>query len=111
MALSQRQLQVGELVKRSLSAHLHELEFYGLPPLAVTLMEVRMSPDLKLATAYIVPAPGLDEQVVLQALKDSAFILQKHLSKDAKLRATPKLRFIRDDTFEQAWAIEELLRK
>ncbi len=110
MALTQRQLQVGELVKRSLSRHLHELEFYGLPPLSVTVTEVRMSADLKLATAYVVPTEGVETKLIISMLNESAFILQKHISRDAKLRSTPKLRFIKDDTFEQAWEIEKLLR-
>lgn len=108
--LTQRQLQVGEQVKRLLAFHLGDLEFYGIPPLSVNIMEVRMSADLKIATVYILPTEGADTKGVKAALKEHAPVLQREVAKESRLKFTPKLRFMLDETFEQAWKISQLLK-
>jgi len=110
-APSQRQLRVGELVRHALSEILQRGDVAD-PVLArtfVTVSEVRMSPDLKNATVYLMPlgGEGLDE--VLAALETHRKHLRHEVARRVKLRFTPELRFEADATFDESDRITTLL--
>lgn len=114
-AQNQRQLRVGEQIRHILSAELRDC-FMSDPALAglnhVTISEVRISPDLKNASVYIVPPPGdqiVDMDVFIKALNRAASYFRKHLSHEMTLRYTPRLSFVTDDNFFKAAHVYELL--
>jgi len=109
---SQRQLRVGEAVRHAIadvlaqgSAHDPDLEGH-----IVTVPEVRMSPDLKLATIYVMPLGGRDSEIVVAALDRNKKFLRGEVSRRVNLKFAPDLRFRVDDRFEEAERIEKLLR-
>ena len=69
-----------------------------------------MSPDLKLATAYIMPLGGQDERPVIEALERNKKVLRQEVARRVNLKFAPDLRFRRDETFEEAARIDALLR-
>ena len=100
---TQRQLRVGELIRRTLSdvivrGDLHEPELDGV---SITVGEVRMSPDLRIATVFVLPLGGANTQAIIKALARSAHELRRALNRNIKLKFSPELRFIADDTFDQ----------
>ena len=100
---SQRQLRVGELVRRTVSdvlmrGDVHDPDLAGV---SVTVGEVRMSPDLRIATVYVLPLGGVNVQVVIKALARSAHELRRAVNKAVKLKFSPELRFLADETFDQ----------
>ena len=110
---SQRQLRVGELVRHALAQALergdvHDPEIAGT---SITVTEVRMSPDLKIATAFIMPLGGADGTGVIDALGRAAPFLRHRISGDLALKFLPEIRFVVDETFEQADRIDALLRE
>jgi ribosome-binding factor A len=109
---SQRQLRVGEAVRHAIadvlaqgSAHDPDLEGH-----IVTVPEVRMSPDLKLATIYVMPLGGHDTEIVVAALDRNKKFLRGEVSRRVNLKFAPDLRFRVDDRFDEAERIEKLLR-
>jgi ribosome-binding factor A len=76
----------------------------------ITIPEVRMSPDLKLATAYVMPLGGRDERPVLEALNRNRKALRAEVAHRVNLKFAPDLRFVRDETFDEADRIDALLR-
>ena len=111
--ISQRQLRVGEQVRHIIAETLARGHFNNpalANPSAITVTEVRVSPDLKHASAYVIALGGGDMEVILPALNDEAYGFQKEIARKAKLRFTPKLRFVGDDSFDEAKRIEEVLR-
>ena len=109
---SQRQLRVGEEIRHALARILMEGELRD-PDLAgasITITEVRLTPDLGTATAFIMPLGGEDQGPVLAALKRAAPFLRGQVSSALTLRYTPRLRFELDRSFEEAQRIESLLR-
>jgi len=109
---SQRQLRVGELVRHAIAdilAHgsVHDPELEGH---IVTVPEVRMSPDLKLATIYVMPLGGRDTDVVIAALERNKKFLRGEVAHRVNLKFAPDLRFRVDDRFDEAERIEKLLR-
>ena len=76
----------------------------------ITIPEVRMSPDLRLATAYVMPLGGRDERPVLEALNRNRKALRAEVAHRVNLKFAPDLRFIRDETFDEASRIDALLR-
>ena len=76
----------------------------------VTIPEVRMSPDLKLATAYVMPLGGKDESAVLEALERNRKVLRQEVARRVNLKFAPDLRFRRDESFDEAARIDALLR-
>jgi ribosome-binding factor A len=109
---SQRQLRVGEAVRHAIadvlaqgSAHDPDLEGH-----IVTVPEVRMSPDLKLATIYVMPLGGRDTEIVVAALDRNKKFLRGEVSRRVNLKFAPDLRFRVDDRFDEAERIEKLLR-
>ena len=76
---------------------------------SITITEVRISPDLKNATAFAAPLGGEDMAKVIEALNRAAGFLRGRLSREVELRYTPILRFIPDDSYDEARRIDELL--
>ena len=109
---SQRQQRVAELVRHALAEVLArgDLQDSVLTSHVVTVPEVRMSPDLRLATAYIMPLGGRDEAPVLAALERNRKHLRQEIARRVNLRYAPDLRFRRDETFDEAARIDALLR-
>ncbi len=109
---SQRQLRVGEEIRHALARILLEGELRDpdLAEASITITEVRVTPDLGTATAFIMPLGGVDQQPVLDALKRAAPFLRGQVSAALTLRYTPRLRFDLDRSFEEAQKIESLLR-
>ncbi|MEX0759885.1 MAG: 30S ribosome-binding factor RbfA [Tistlia sp.] len=110
-APTQRQLRVGEEL-RHLMARLFAAGEAHDPDLAdasITVSEVRISPDLKNATVFVLPLAGRDEAVVLAALKRAAPYFRRRLAEQLTLRYTPSLDFQLDRTFDEAERVERLL--
>lgn len=111
-APSQRMLRVGELVRHALADVLQRGEVMDpvLETHVITVPEVRMTPDLKLATAYVMPLGGKDEQKVLKALEANRKQIRMMVVKRLELKSAPDLRFRIDDSFDRGAHIDELLR-
>jgi ribosome-binding factor A len=111
-APSQRQLRVGEEVRHKLAWILERGEIHdpGLAGMVVTVTEVRISPDLSNATAYIMPLGGVDIPGVLEALNRAAPFLRRLLGRKIKLRRLPNLHFEADYSFKEAAHIDNLLK-
>lgn len=109
--VSQRQLQVGEEIRHILSSLLLRGEISDplITESSITVSEVRISPDLKNATAYVLPLGGRNKELVLNALNDSSNFLRHLMGKSLRLRYTPRLLFKLDDSYENAGRIQELL--
>jgi len=109
---SQRQQRVAELVRHAIAEVLQRGDIADdvLASHIVTVPEVRMSPDLKLATAYVMPMGGQDEKPVLAALERHRKLLRAEVARRVNLKFAPELRFRRDETFDEADRIEALLR-
>ncbi len=108
---SQRQLRVGELIRHKLAEMLARGEIYDdvLASHVVTITEVRMSPDLRLATAYVMPLGGKDTKIVLEALTRNSKFIRGEVSHAVDLRSAPEIRFREDETFEEVSRIDRLL--
>jgi ribosome-binding factor A len=109
---SQRQLRVGEELRHRLAA-LFERETLADPQIAgqsITVTEVRVSPDLANATAFVTPLGGRDMDEVVRALNRAAGYLRHLLAQDLDLRVAPRLAFEADRSFEAASRVEEILR-
>lgn len=110
---SQRQLRAGELIRHALVEVLQRetLRAPALQGVSVTISEVRVSPDLKNATAYASPLGGGDQGEVVSALNKVAPYLRKLLGGKIDLKYTPALTFRSDDTFAEAQKIDALLAR
>lgn len=100
---SQRQLRVGELIRRTLSDVLNRGDIHDreLNALSITVSEVRATPDLKIATAYVLPLGGGHREEAIAALKRNKSELRRALSKEMTLKFAPDLRFVIDETFDR----------
>ena len=110
-APSQRQLRVGELIRHKLAEMLSRGEIHDdvLASHVVTIPEVRLSPDLKLATAYVIPLCGTDTEVVIEALNRHKRYIRAEIAHAVNLKFAPDIRFRSDETFAEASRIDELL--
>jgi len=110
-APSQRQLRVGELIRHKLAEMLARGEIHDdvLASHVITVPEVRLAPDLKLATVYIIPLGGADIESVLEALDRNKRYIRGEIAHAVNLKFAPDLRFRRDETFEEASRIDALL--
>ena len=108
---SQRQLRAGELVRHALVEVLREEDLAdpALAGVAVTVTEVRMSPDLKHALCFVEPLGGAHAAEVTAALNRSARFLRGQLGRRIEMRFTPQLKFAHDESFGEAERIERLL--
>ena len=109
---SPRQIRYGELIRSLISDCLLKEDFYdqSISSTSVTVSYVKMSKDLKMASVYLMPLGGENQQNFLENIKQKKYIFQRYLSK-AKLKSkfTPKINFFIDDTFDEAEKIEKLL--
>jgi len=109
---SQRQLRVGEQVRHAIAEILaqgsvHDADLEGH---IITVPEVRMSPDLKLATIYVMPLGGRDTELVITALDRNKKFLRGEVARRVNLKFAPDIRFRVDERFDEAERIEKLLR-
>ena len=111
--VSQRQLRVGEMVKQSLGMIFsrNEAKVPDLETNIITVTEVKMSQDLKIAKAYVMPLGGKDADEVILKLKEYSFLIRKILSKKVFMKFLPKLLFRKDESFEYAEKIENLIKQ
>jgi ribosome-binding factor A len=109
---SQRALRVGELVRHALAEMLARGDVHDpvIETHTITVPEVRMSPDLKLATVYVMPLGGKDGSAVMAALDRNKRFLRGEVAHRVNLKFAPDLRFRIDDRFDEALRIEKLLQ-
>jgi len=110
---SQRQLRVGEMLRRAISEILARGDIHD-PDLAntsVTVAEVRTSPDLKNATVYVYPLGGANAQNMVVALNKSSGEVRRSLNKNISLKYSPKIKFLLDTTFDQMEETRRLLNQ
>jgi ribosome-binding factor A len=109
---SQRQLRVGELVRHALAELLARGEVHDpvIEGHLITVPEVRMSSDLRLATIYVMPLGGRDADAVVAAFERNKRYLRGEIARHVNLKFAPDIRFRIDERFEEAERIEKLLR-
>ena len=109
---SVRLLKVGEQVRHVISELLMRQEVHDevLSAHAISITEVRMSPDLRHASVFVKPLLGSDEAKVLKALRTNTAYFQREVAGKLKLRFAAKLKFLPDESFDEAARIESLLR-
>jgi len=110
-APSQRMLRVGELIRHKIAEMLSRGDIHDdvLASHVTTIPEVRLSPDLKLATVYVMPLGGSDVKPVIEALTRNKKYIRAEVAHTLNLRYAPDLRFREDETFEEATRIDRLL--
>lgn len=108
---SQRQLRVGELIRRTLSDVLLRGDIHDpdLNRMSITVGEVRTSPDLRVATAYVLPLGGDHKEEALAALRNNRHELRRQVAKNLTLKFSPELRFQIDETFDRMDATRAIL--
>lgn len=108
---SQRQLRVGELVRHKISELLSRGEIHDdvLGKYVISVPEVRMSPDLRLATVYIMPLGGKDASTIIAALDRNKRFIRGEVGHALNLKFAPDLRFRFDETFDEGARIDALL--
>ena len=109
---SVRLLRVGEQVRHALSDILMRGDVHDatLASHSVSITEVRMSPDLRHATAFVMPLLGGDAESVLKALRTNTAYLQKSVAAKVRMKYAAKLKFLADESFDEASHIDALLR-
>lgn len=110
---SQRQLRVGELIRRTLSDVLLRGAVHDpdLNAFSITVGEVRTSPDLRVATAFVLPLGGGDPDGALAALRRNRAELRRHVARALTLKFSPELRFAVDDTFDKLDRTREIFAR
>ena len=111
--ITQRQLRVGEMIKQSLGMIFvrNEAKLPNLETNNITVTEVKMSQDLKIAKAYVLPLGGKNADEIINVLKDHSFLIRKILSQKVVMKFLPKLLFRKDESFEYAEKIENLIKQ
>ena len=109
---SQRQLKVGEMIRHALAEIFSrgEISDEVLERHSLTVPEVRMTPDLKLANAYVMPLGGAHADEIVAALNRHRKFIRGRVAPLIDLKFAPEIRFFVDDTFEEAGRIDALLR-
>jgi ribosome-binding factor A len=109
---SQRQLRAGELIRRALIEALGEAHFRDpdLVDASITVSEVRVSPDLEHATAFVMPLGGREAEKVLAALKRARAFMRGEVARRVALRQAPEIHFALDRSYEEGARIDALLR-
>ena len=112
-APSQRQLRAGELIRHALAEILTRGEVHDpvIENHVITVPEVRVTPDLRLATVYVMPLGGRDESEVLSALERNKRFLRGEIAHRINLRYAPDLRFQLDTSFAEGDRVDALLRR
>jgi len=110
---SQRQLRVGELIKQSLGQIFlrDEAKVPDIDTKNITVTEVRMSPDLKNARAYVIPLGGKDSDKAVSILTEFSSRIRKVLSKKVDMKFLPRVSFVSDKSFDYAEKIEKLIQE
>ncbi|MEP1933347.1 MAG: 30S ribosome-binding factor RbfA, partial [Roseibium sp.] len=108
----QRQLRIGEIIRKALSESLTRGEVRDpvLETSVVSVSEVKMSADLKIATVYIAPLGPQDIKAIVKALSENAKFLRGRIAKALSLKYTPNLRFQVDNSFDEYAKVDALLR-
>ena len=111
--ITQRQLRVGEMIKQALGMIFlkNEAKVPNLETKEITVTEVRMSPDLKVAKAFVLPLGGKNSEETVDKLKEFSFMVRKVLSKKIEMKFLPKIIFVKDESFEYAEKIERLIKQ
>ena len=111
--VSQRQLRVGEMVKQALGMIFlrDEAKLPDLSTKEITVTEVRMSQDLKIAKIFVMPLGGKNAEEIVEKLKEFSFVIRKVLSKKIVMKFLPKLYFVKDNSFDYAEKIENLIKQ
>ena len=111
--VTQRQLRVGEMIKQALSMIFirDEAKLPQLDTKEITVTEVRMINDLKTAKAFVLPLGGKNASNVIEKLKEFSFVIRKVLSKKVTIKFLPKLLFVKDESFDYAEKIENLIKQ
>jgi ribosome-binding factor A len=109
---SQRQLRIGELIRHELAELLSRGDIHDpvIETHLITVPEVRMSPDLRLATIYVMPLGGHDKEAVIEALENNKRYVRGEIARRVNLKFAPDIRFRVDERFDEAERIEKLLR-
>jgi len=108
---SQRQLRVGEVLRRAISDVLSRGDLHDpdLARVSITVGEVRISPDLRQATVFVLPLGGIDTEHVLEALNQNRAEIRRIVTKSVSLKFSPELKFRADQTFDQMDETRRLL--
>jgi len=108
---SQRQLRVGELIRRTLAEVLTRGDLYDaeIAHMSITVGEVRTSPDLRSAIVHVMPLGGHDVEIAITALNRHRGELRRHLNRNVQLKFSPELTFVADRTFDQMDETRRLL--
>jgi ribosome-binding factor A len=111
--VSQRQLRVGEMIKQSLGMIFarNEAKIPNLETNSITVTEVKMSQDLKIAKAFVLPLGGKNAEETINILKEFSFLVRKVLSKKTTMKFLPKILFTKDESFDYAEKIEKLIKQ
>jgi len=111
--VTQRQLRVGEMIRQALSMIFlrDEAKIPEIDTKEITVTEVRMSPDLKTAKAFVIPLGGKNASDAVNKLKEFSFLVRKVLSKKITIKFLPKILFVQDKSFDYAEKIENLIKQ
>ena len=111
--VTQRQLRIGEMIKQSLGMIFvrNEAKVPNLETNNITVTEVKMSQDLKIAKAFVLPLGGKNAEETVNILKEFSFLIRKALSKKITIKFLPKILFAKDESFEYAEKIEKLIKQ
>ncbi len=111
--VTQRQLRVGEMIKQALGVLFirDEAKLLNLSTKEITVTEVRMSQDLKIAKIFVMPLGGKNADEIVEKLKEFSFVIRKVLSKKIIMKFLPKLYFVKDNSFDYAEKIENLIKQ
>ena len=110
---SQRQLRVGEQIRHIIAETMARGHFHTealMDAGRITVAEVRVTPDLKQAKAYVMSLGGENMDEILPALNAEAHVFQKDIGRQQSMKFTPKVHFVRDESFDEAQKIDDLLR-
>ena len=112
-SVTQRQLRVGEMIKQALGMLFirDEAKLPNLSTKEITVTEVRMSQDLKIAKIFVMPLGGKNADEIVDKLKEFSFVIRKVLSKKIIMKFLPKLYFVKDNSFDYAEKIENLIKQ
>ena len=111
--ITQRQLRVGEMIKQTLGMLFlrEEAKLPNLSTKEITVTEVRMSTDLKTAKIFVMPLGGKNAEEIIEKLEEFSFVIRKVLSKKITMKYLPKLLFVKDESFDYAEKIENLIKQ
>ena len=111
--VSQRQLRVGEMIKQSLGMIFlrNEAKVPNVETNKITVTEVKMSQDLKIAKAFVLPLGVKNAEETVNILKEFSFLIRKALSKKITIKFLPKILFAKDESFDYAEKIEKLIKQ